>query len=208
VAGETAPGLDTWIQVPFQLGELASRANYATLVARCLALRSCGATQPGCRDIGARPADVYNRGAAALRFGPLAGSSARALKRFVNLYRLARVQNQPHKGALAFLLALDAGGTRSEIAAVNDALSRANPEADLDLEHCGARLVEALAAAQAAQGKINVNAARHAAATARLFSFHDGGLSGCLWRHECKPEPTDGARGSWCACPETVDRIF
>jgi len=59
---------------------------------------------------------------------PLAGSSARALKRFVNLYRLARVQNQPHKGALAFLLALDAGGTQSEIAAVNDALSRANPE--------------------------------------------------------------------------------
>jgi hypothetical protein len=111
---------------------------------------------------------------------PLAGSSARALKRFVNLYRLARVQNQPHKGALAFLLALDAGGTQSEIVAVNDALSRANPEADLDLQHCGARLVEALAAAQAAQGKINVNAARHAAATARLFSFHDGGLSGVL----------------------------
>jgi len=53
--------------------------------------------------------DVYNRGAAALRFGPARGSSARALKRFVNLYRLARVQNQPHKGALAFLLALDAG---------------------------------------------------------------------------------------------------
>ena len=56
---------------------------------------------------------------------PLAGSSARALKRFVNLYRLARAQNHVHKGAVAFMLALDAGGTQAEIAAVNEALSRA-----------------------------------------------------------------------------------
>jgi hypothetical protein len=179
VAGETAPGLDTWIQVPFQLGELASRANYATLVGQMLGAE--GAAEPLSRDAATSALDQpMSTTEVQLLSGlaPLAGSSARALKRFVNLYRLARVQNQPHKGALAFLLALDAGGTRSEIAAVNDALSRANPEADLDLEHCGARLVEALAAAQAAQGKINVNAARHAAATARLFSFHDGGLSG------------------------------
>ena len=179
VAGETAPGLDTWIQVPFQLGELASRANYATLVGQMLGAE--GAAEPLSRDAATSALDQpMSTTEVQLLSGlaPLAGSSARALKRFVNLYRLARVQNQPHKGALAFLLALDAGGTQSEIAAVNDALSRANPEADLDLEHCGARLVEALAAAQAAQGKINVNAARHAAATARLFSFHDGGLSG------------------------------
>ena len=179
VAGETAPGLDTWIQVPFQLGELASRANYATLVGQMLGTE--GAAEPLSRDAATSALDQpMSTTEVQLLSGlaPLAGSSARALKRFVNLYRLARVQNQPHKGALAFLLALDAGGTQSEIAAVNDALSRVNPEADLDLQHGDARLVEALAAAQAAQGKINVNAARHAAATARLFSFHDGGLSG------------------------------
>jgi hypothetical protein len=31
-AGATAPSLDKWIQVPFRIGEIASRANYATLV--------------------------------------------------------------------------------------------------------------------------------------------------------------------------------
>jgi len=48
------------------------------------------------------------------------------VKRFVNLYRLARTQaqdGQDHKGALALMLALDAGGTQGEIAAMNDALS-------------------------------------------------------------------------------------
>ena len=76
------------------------------------------------------------------------------------------------------MLALDAGGTPSEISAVNDALSRPNLEVDLDLHHCGARIAEALAAAQSAQGKVSVNEARRAAAAARLFSFSDRGLSG------------------------------
>jgi hypothetical protein len=106
---------------------------------------------------------------------PLAGSSARALKRFVNLYRVARAQNQLHKGALAFMLALDAGGTPAEIACVGEALSSASREVDSDLRHCGARLLEALAAAQSGQGKIDVDDARNAAATASLFSFRDRG---------------------------------
>ena len=69
------------------------------------------------------------------------------------------------------MLALDAGGTPSEIAAVNDVLSNSEPEADLDLHQCGARLVAALAAVRA-QGKVSVSAARQAAATARMFSFN------------------------------------
>ena len=102
---------------------------------------------------------------------PLAGSSARALKRFVNLYRFTRAAGPNHQGALAFMLALDAGGTPSEIAAVNDALSNSKPEADLDLHQCGPRVVEALAAVRA-RGNVTAAAARHAAATARMFSFN------------------------------------
>jgi hypothetical protein len=180
-AGESAPGLDTWVQVPFQLGELASRANYASLVSQILGDQE-PTEQPG-RDPSTSVLD-QPMSAAEVRLlaglAPLAGSSARALKRFVNLYRLARAQNHPHKGALAFLLALDAGGTPSEIAVVSDALARASPEAEFDLHHGGARLVEALAAVQSTQGTINGNAARHAAATARLFSFNARGLSGEL----------------------------
>jgi KAP family P-loop domain len=177
-AGETAPGLDKWIQVPFQLGELTSRANYATLVGQILGGQAAAEqlgrdTATSVLDQPMSPAEVRLLGGLA----PLAGSSARALKRFVNLYRIARAQDQLHKGALAFLLALDAGGTPAEIAAVNDAIARANPEEELDLHHCGARIMEALAAAQSASGKVHVAGARRAAAAARLFSFNNRGLS-------------------------------
>jgi hypothetical protein len=94
---------------------------------------------------------------------PLDGSSARAVKRYVNLYRLARAQNANHLGALAFVPALDAGGTQSEIAVLNDALSNAEGDADLAFHQCqrGARLIEALAAVRLAQGNY-----RHYTATA------------------------------------------
>jgi len=179
VAGETAPGLDTWIHVPFQLGELASRANYATLVGQMLGAE--GAAEPLSRDAATSALDQpMSTTEVQLLAGlaPLAGSSARALKRSSISIALPGCKTSPTRAHLLSSWHLTLAARKSEIAAVNDALSRANPEADLDLQHCGARLVEALAAAQAAQGKINVNAARHAAATARLFSFRDGGLSG------------------------------
>jgi hypothetical protein len=175
-AGDTVPALDNWIQVPFQIGEIASRANYATLVRAILGGQ--GAQEPQVRKVetSALPALDQPLSTAETQLladmAPLAGSSARALKRFVNLYRLVRAQEQDHRGALAFMLALDAGGTPSEIAAVNDALSNREPEADLDLPRCGARLVEALAAVRSAQGNVSVAAARQAAATARMFSFN------------------------------------
>ncbi|MDQ6868215.1 MAG: KAP family NTPase [Pseudomonadota bacterium] len=173
--GETAASLDKWIQVPFQIGEIASRANYATLVRAVLGGQ--GALEPRVRnaETSALPALDQPLSAAETQLladlAPLAGSSARALKRFVNLYRLVRAQDQDHKGALAFMLALDAGGTPSEIAAVKDTLSNSEPDVELDLHQCGARLVEALAAVRA-QGEVSVAAVRHAAATARMFSFN------------------------------------
>jgi hypothetical protein len=173
-AGET-PSLDKWIQVPVQIGEIASRANYATLVRAILGGR--GGLEPRVRnaETSALPALDQPLSAAENQLladlAPLAGSSARALKRFVNLYRLTRSAGPNHRGALAFMLALDAGGTPSEIAAVNDALSSSEPEADLEIHEGGPRVVEALAAVRA-QGKVSVNAARQAAATARVFSFN------------------------------------
>lgn len=178
-AGETTQGLDKWIQVPFQLGEFMSCANYTALAGQILGAQENA--EPQSCDASTSVLDQPLSAAEAqllAGLAPLAGSSARALKRFVNLYRLARAQDQVHKGALAFMLALDAGGTPSEISAVNDALSRPNLEVDLDLHHCGARIAEALAVAQSAQGKASVNAARRAAAAARLFSFCDRDLSG------------------------------
>jgi KAP family P-loop domain len=178
MAGETTQGLDKWIQVPFQLGEFMSCANYTALAGQILGAQEIA--EPQSCDASTSVLDQPLSAAEAqllAGLAPLAGSSARALKRFVNLYRLARAQDQIHKGALAFMLALDAGGTPSEISAVNDALSRPNLEVDLDLHHCGARIAEALAAAQSAQGRVSVNAARRAVAAARLFSFSDRGIA-------------------------------
>jgi KAP family P-loop domain len=174
-AGEPAPCLDKWIQVPFQIGEIASRANYATLVRAILGGR--GALEPRVRNAepSALPALDQPLSAAETQLladlAPLAGSSARALKRFVNLYRLTRAAGPNHQGALAFMLALDAGGTPSEIAAVTDALSNSAPEVDLEIHEGAPRVVAALAAVRA-QGKVSVNAARQAAAAVRMFSFN------------------------------------
>ena len=49
---------------------------------------------------------------------PLAGQTPRALRRFVELYRLARLDGDVPRGALAFDLALHLGGTREEQDAV------------------------------------------------------------------------------------------
>jgi KAP family P-loop domain len=176
LAGAGEPGLDKWIQVPFHIGEIASRANYATQVRAILGGQ--GALELRVRNAvpSALPALDQPLSAAETNLladlAPLAGSSARALKRFVNLYRLVRAQDQDHKGALAFMLALDAGGTPSEIAAVRDALSNSEPEADLEIHECGPRVVEALATVFSAQGNVSVAAARQAAAIARVFSFN------------------------------------
>ena len=49
---------------------------------------------------------------------PLAGRTPRALRRFVGLYRLARLDGEAPRGALAFSLALKLGGTPAEQEAV------------------------------------------------------------------------------------------
>jgi KAP family P-loop domain len=172
--GETARWLEKWVDVPFQIGEIASRTNSSAFVRDLL--NGQGASELPVSDARAsaldRPislAETQNLTALA----PLAGSSARALKRFVNLYRLARAQNHDHLGPLAFMLALHAGGTQPEIAALNDALTNDDPEADLTLDQCSERLSSAFACVRAGQGRVSIAAARRAAATARLFSFNN-----------------------------------
>ncbi|WP_156898117.1 hypothetical protein [Methylocapsa acidiphila] len=178
IAGSDADcGLDRWIQAPFQVGETAARSDYGALVRNILG-QGAAPTQEPPRDATQSALDVPMSEAEAellAELAPLAGGSARAVKRFVNLYRLARTraeEGRDHKGALALMLALDAGGTQGEIAAMTDALSGPRGEISVDLLQGGPRLTRALAAVQAAYGKIGVEAARRAAAVARIFSFH------------------------------------
>ncbi|HYP56726.1 MAG TPA: P-loop NTPase fold protein, partial [Beijerinckia sp.] len=178
-AGEETSRLEKWFQVPFQIGGKAPNNDYAALI-RAI-------TGHGDKSEAGEPEKAPAPGPEAryslldeplseaetrllVDLAPLAGSSPRAVKRFVNLYRILRVAAGSHKGALALLLALDAGGTREEIAAMNTGLLGPHAASDLDLPAGGPRLAAALAAAQRAQGRLSIGAAREAAITARLFS--------------------------------------
>jgi hypothetical protein len=166
------PGLQRWLDVPFQLGEITARADCPAFVRNILGSRETQDAPP--RD--ARTSMLDRPLSAAetrliVSLATLAGNSPRGLRRFVNLYRLARAQDHEHLGALAFMLAVHAGGTPSEVAALDEALIGADPAAELNLDRCGTRVNDAFGLVGLMLGKASVTAARQAAATARTFSF-------------------------------------
>ncbi len=173
-AAAGAHGLDAWIQIPFQVGECFARSDPSALVRSMLD----ETPDPGAegKDRGLPRVDLdaqVTEGEAGLlaALAPLAGRSPRAVKRFVNLYRLARFLCPEHKGMLALMLAIDAGATEAEIEAFEEALG--STEKRLDLDHLGAgpRLGAAMAAVRRLSGDDSLEGARRAAETARLFSF-------------------------------------
>jgi hypothetical protein len=170
--GADATALEKWIQVPFRVSAVGA-ADDAAFVAHVIG--QVGADHAKTRaeakgapvDWSISPAESGLLAALA----PLAGGSPRAVKRFVNLYRIARAQAPEHKGVVALMLALQQGGTDSEIAAVRNALGEGEPDADLDLQHGTPRLVAALQTVQAVEGRVSVAAAHRAAAVAKSFSL-------------------------------------
>ncbi len=178
--GDAALSLDKWIQAPFQIGE-AARQDYAAQI-RDIIAAAPGAEAPATAV--ARPdasqsaldeplTDAETKTLAAL--APLAGPSARSVKRFVNLYRLLRPEWRDlpeQRGALAFMLALTAGSNAAEIASVNDALFTLGGDAAFESSKLDPRLAAALAVVGSVQGRPTIDALRRAAAAARLFSFN------------------------------------
>ena len=180
--GDSPPvRLDKWIGAPLQVGEIVARQDSAMQICDILG----GAQSPGAAKT---PAALPDAKHCALdeplseaetqmlaAFAPLAGPSARAVKRFVNLYRLLRTQwrDRPEqRGALAFMLALDAGGNPAEIAAVQGALANSGGDAAFDPYQGGPRLASIIAALGATQGRPSIDALRQAAAAVKVFSFN------------------------------------
>jgi hypothetical protein len=183
---EAAFSLDKWVQAPLQVGEIAARQDVSAQVRDLLGAGSGAsmANAPVARADATQSAldepltETETRLLAA--FAPLAGPSARAVKRFINLYRLLRPQwrDRPEqRGALAFMLALDAGGSPAEIAAVHGALVGAGGDAAFDPHQIGPRLASTMAALGAVQGRPSIDALRRAAALVRVFSFRPGGAT-------------------------------
>ncbi|HKH81984.1 MAG TPA: hypothetical protein VKA03_10370 [Methylovirgula sp.] len=162
--------LEKWIQVPFRIG---GPTDYAAFVAHVIG--HTGPEEAETRAEVQRPPIDWSISAAESNLlaalAPLADGSPRAVKRFVNLYRIARAQMPEHKAALALMLALEQGGTSYEIAAVKDALGEAEPDADFNVQHGTARLAAALQTVESAQGTVSLQAARRAAAVAKMFSL-------------------------------------
>jgi hypothetical protein len=161
------------VQVPFTLAP----ADQAGLVARLLGRAAAPASKT------AEPLDARNsaldtpvtEGEAELltALAPLAGPSPRGVKRFVNLYRLARLDAPDDLAPLAFMLALDAGGTPDEIGAVEQSLAGADERAPFTLaQAAGTRLAAGLTAAEQAEGKkLTLGSMRRARDVARMWSF-------------------------------------
>jgi KAP family P-loop domain len=158
---------EKWIQVPFRI-DAAEPLDHAAYVAQIIG-------KPGGTEdtMDAEPIDWSMSSAETSLLGalaPLAGSSPRAVKRFVNLYRIARAQVPDHKGALALMLALEQGGTGSEVAAVREGLADGESGADLAFPRGTPRLFAALQTIET-HGKVSVESARRAAAIAAKYSF-------------------------------------
>ena len=136
-ADDPSQSLDKWIGAPLQVGEIAARQDASAQIRDILGAAGAAKTPAPLPDAKESALDeplteAETQLLAAL--APLAGPLARAVKRFINLYRLLRTQwrDRPeNRGALAFMLALDAGGTPAEIAAVHGALAGAGGDAAL-----------------------------------------------------------------------------
>ncbi|SFK10700.1 hypothetical protein [Methylocapsa palsarum] len=171
---ETKDSCLDWIQIPVQVGEIAAQVDMAALVRSALGGRDGPEPPASAADARLSRLDEPLSEAEKLLLedlAPIAGHSARSLKRFVNLYRLARCRRESDRGALALLLALDAGGTPAEKAAVEDTLSPLKTSSPLDLSRGGPRLASALSAVKSAQGDIGADTLYKAAAAARMFTF-------------------------------------
>jgi hypothetical protein len=173
-SGEASDHSLDWIEIPVQVGEIAAQADKAPLIRSTLGGRDSPEPAAPVADALQTTLDEPLSEAEKLLLedlAPIAGNSARSLKRFVNLYRLVRSRSQYDRGALALLLALDAGGTPAEKAALEDALSPLKTSGSLDLSRGGPRLANALSAVKSAQGDIGADTLYNAAAAARIFSF-------------------------------------
>lgn len=165
--------LERWIQVPVRLDAGGADRDYAALVQEAL---GHGATAKATSNLDAKSSaldePVSPEEAALLSaLAGLAGRSPRAVKRFVNLYTLGRLDGDSPRGALALMLALAQGGTEAEKKVVAEALAGGDQGTLFDLPQESPRLRAALDAVQAVDGRLSRVEAAKASRRAATFSI-------------------------------------
>ncbi len=169
---ETSAALEHWIDIPLNIAAKPGDGAYAGFVGQLLGDERSGEVRAQ-----AKPIDwaISTDEANVLKaLASLAGASPRAVKRFVNLYRVARIETSENRPVLAFMLALDQGGSDIDRAMVEAALA-GNDDADraLDLRRASPALASALAAVEAVHGRVTKDEARGALAAAKIYSLRD-----------------------------------
>jgi hypothetical protein len=164
------------IQVPFTVVPADHTALVDRLLGRAAAPGSAGAETMDTRHSSLDTPVSDGEAELLAALAPLAGPSPRGVKRFVNLYRLARLDAPDELAPLAFMLALDAGGRSGEIAAVDASLAGGDERAPFVLQQsAGTRLAAGLSAAEQAEGKkLTHGGMRRARDVARTWSFGKG----------------------------------
>ena len=170
-AGGVPGAIERWVQVPVGLDVGAGARDYSRLVDGILGRNASVATdaKPDARQsVLDQPVDDDEAMLLSSLSG-LAGPSPRAVKRFVDLYRLARLDGD-HRGALALMLALALGGTEAEMTSVAAAIEAKATTAPFDLPQANPRLRAALDAVMATDGRFTVGDAAKAGRRAAVFS--------------------------------------
>ncbi len=171
--GAPLADLERWIQLPLRLDAKQEAGSVAALVMQALG-RSAPVPAAAAVEVTRSALDepVSDGEADVLAaLAPIAGGSPRAVKRFVNLYTLARLDAEAQRGALALMLALDGGGTAAERQVAEEAM-RGDDLTDAYEPHpTTTRMRAGLDAVVALEGRLSKADVARAAARATLFSL-------------------------------------
>ena len=162
-AKEAAQRLERYVQAPFNIRMI--RDQQASIAYAHQLLGAAPETKQAPLDASTsaldqplKPIETHLLG----KLASLSGDTPRAVKRYLNAWRLARPMTND-SGALALMLALDNGATAGELAAMGAAMDLEEPGKPLQIHPGEPRLAAALAAVNALRTSPLTNGQAHAA---------------------------------------------
>ena len=148
-AAEAARRIERYVQAPFTVRMIRDEQASIAYAHQLLGAAPESAASPidasgSALDQPVKPVETHLLG----KLAGFAGETPRAMKRYLNLWRLARPLAED-SGALALMLALDNGATAGELAAMGAAMDLEEPDAPLVIHPGEPRLAAALDAVNA-----------------------------------------------------------
>lgn len=161
--GEAATRMERYVQAPFTVRMLRDEQASIAYAHQILGAAPDVAELPpdassSALDYPIKPVETHLLG----KLARFAGDTPRAVKRYLNTWRLARPLTEDG-GALALMLALDHGATAGELAAMGAAMDLEAPDAPLVIHPGEPRLAAALTAVNALRQSPLTNGQAHAA---------------------------------------------